>query len=252
MSDTSSICGWARELFPAPRDRVLDEAVDGELPLLKRHGGLHTEIEHRPLLDPALAGRQALVLGPRGPTGQETPFLGPALLALDQLAPGTAERFVLILRHGFLMRSERDTIAPRPIVGKSTARSRSRGIAGGVGGTGALPVCAGRGLSSRLRDRTRTARSENVVFCIAEGIAVGSSFALPAGPVGVLCVRRTLFEGPIFGLVFRDSSGDGRHHLRHHRRFGLTIIRDLSWRSQDWLGAAGRAFSFSGSAPPRS
>ena len=36
---------------------------------------------------------------------------------------------------------------------------------------------------------------------LLKGIAVGIAIALPVGPVGVLCVRRTIFEGRLVGLI---------------------------------------------------
>src|SRR6185312_9366664 len=45
------------------------------------------------------------------------------------------------------------------------------------------------------------AMPETLLFALLKGIAVGVVIALPAGPVGVLCVRRTFFQGATYGFV---------------------------------------------------
>jgi threonine/homoserine/homoserine lactone efflux protein len=79
-------------------------------------------------------------------------------------------------------------------------------------------------------------------FTLLKGIAVGVVIALPAGPVGVLCVRRTLFEGPIFGLVSGIGAATADTLFGIVAGFGLTFVRDSLLAYQDWLGAAGGLF----------
>ena len=40
-----------------------------------------------------------------------------------------------------------------------------------------------------------------IFLTLLKGIAVGIVIALPVGPVGVLCVRRCLFEGAMMGFI---------------------------------------------------
>jgi len=77
---------------------------------------------------------------------------------------------------------------------------------------------------------------------LLKGIIVGMIIAVPVGPVGVLCVRRTLFEGPYFGLVSGLGAAVADTIFGIIAGFGLTFVRDwlLGW--QDWLGAAGGIF----------
>src|SRR5260221_9452982 len=82
------------ERGPIPGHWVLDQAVDGGLPALGGHVGLDTEIEHRPVRDLALPRRQPFLRWARRAAGEETAFAGPALLALDELAPHVGERLV--------------------------------------------------------------------------------------------------------------------------------------------------------------
>jgi len=38
-------------------------------------------------------------------------------------------------------------------------------------------------------------------FLFAKGVALGIAIAAPVGPIGVLCIRRTLIHGPRFGIL---------------------------------------------------
>ena len=81
-----------------------------------------------------------------------------------------------------------------------------------------------------------------LLYDLLTGIAVGVVIALPVGPVGVLCVRRTLFEGPAFGFVSGLGAATAYTIFGIIAGFGLTALRDLLLGYQDWFGAAGGAF----------
>jgi threonine/homoserine/homoserine lactone efflux protein len=83
---------------------------------------------------------------------------------------------------------------------------------------------------------------EALLADLIKGIAVGIVIALPVGPVGVLCVRRTLFEGPMFGFVSGLGAACADTIFGIIAGFGLTIIRDFMLRYQDWFGAVGGVF----------
>lgn len=80
------------------------------------------------------------------------------------------------------------------------------------------------------------------VVILIKGILVGIVIALPVGPVGLLCVRRTLFEGIGFGLVSGLGAAVADTIFGVIAGLGLTVIRDevLAWGN--WLGAAGGVF----------
>src|SRR5665213_2241682 len=63
----------------------------------------------------------------------------------------------------------------------------------------------------------------------------------PVGPAGMLCVRRSLFEGAIYGLMSGLGAACADAFFGAIAGFGLTFIRDwlLSWRNE--LGLAGGA-----------
>lgn len=84
--------------------------------------------------------------------------------------------------------------------------------------------------------------SHMFLFTLLKGISVEIVIALPAGPVGVLCVRRTLFEGPAFGLVSGIGAATADTLFGIIAGFGLTIVRDSLLYFQDWLGIVGGVF----------
>ena len=93
--------GQVGELAPFPGRGALDLAVDEQAPGMGRDLGLDAEIEHRPVLDLALAGRQALRMG-RRLAGQQPAALGPLLLAVYQLVLELAEQGDVVVGHDFL------------------------------------------------------------------------------------------------------------------------------------------------------
>ncbi len=78
-----------------------------------------------------------------------------------------------------------------------------------------------------------------LIIAFAKGIIIGIVIALPVGPVGMLCVRRTLFEGVSYGLASGVGAACADAIFGIVAGFGLSVLRDwiLSW--EDWLGAAG-------------
>jgi threonine/homoserine/homoserine lactone efflux protein len=81
-----------------------------------------------------------------------------------------------------------------------------------------------------------------LVLALVKGIAVGVVIALPVGPVGVLCIRRTLFEGPTYGFVSGLGAATADTLFAVVAGFGVTIVRDVMLRYQDWFGTAGGLF----------
>jgi threonine/homoserine/homoserine lactone efflux protein len=81
-----------------------------------------------------------------------------------------------------------------------------------------------------------------LVMFFLKGIGVGLVIAVPVGPVGVLCVRRTIFEGRLFGFMSGLGAASADTVFGIIAGFGLTVISDwlLGW--QDWLRAAGGLF----------
>jgi threonine/homoserine/homoserine lactone efflux protein len=75
-----------------------------------------------------------------------------------------------------------------------------------------------------------------------KGIAVGIVIAVPVGPVGVLCVRRTIFEGRLSGFLSGLGAASADTLFGIIAGFGLTVVADLLLDYQNWLRGAGGLF----------
>jgi threonine/homoserine/homoserine lactone efflux protein len=74
------------------------------------------------------------------------------------------------------------------------------------------------------------------------GIILGFSIAAPVGPIGVLCIRRTLAEGRASGLVSGLGAATADAIYGCVAGFGLTFISSFLVNQQRWLHLVGGAF----------
>ena len=74
------------------------------------------------------------------------------------------------------------------------------------------------------------------------GFIVGLSIAAPVGPIGVLCIRRTLAEGRLVGFVSGLGAAIADALYGSVAGFGLTCVSAVLVRQQTWLRLAGGAF----------
>jgi threonine/homoserine/homoserine lactone efflux protein len=81
----------------------------------------------------------------------------------------------------------------------------------------------------------------DIVF-LFKGIALGFSIAAPIGPIGILCVRRTLTQGRTFGLVSGLGAATADALYGMVAGFGLTFISSLLISQRLWLNLIGGAF----------
>ena len=72
-----------------------------------------------------------------------------------------------------------------------------------------------------------------------KGIVVGIVIAVPVGPVGVMCVRRTVFEGKLAGFVSGLGAATADAVFGVIAGFGLTVVSDWLLDYQQWLRIAG-------------
>jgi threonine/homoserine/homoserine lactone efflux protein len=75
-----------------------------------------------------------------------------------------------------------------------------------------------------------------------KGLVIGFSIAAPVGPIGVLCVRRTLAEGRVFGLVSGLGAATADAIYGCIAGFGVTFVSSFLVRHQMWLRLIGGAF----------
>ena len=74
------------------------------------------------------------------------------------------------------------------------------------------------------------------------GLVIGFSIAAPVGPIGVLCIRRTLAEGRLHGLVSGLGAATADAVYGCIAAFGLAFISDLLVQQQLGLRVVGGAF----------
>jgi threonine/homoserine/homoserine lactone efflux protein len=77
---------------------------------------------------------------------------------------------------------------------------------------------------------------------LLKGMLVGLIIAVPTGPVGVLCIRRTIFHGRLAGFVSGLGAATADAIFGIIAAFGLSVISDLLLDYQEWLRLGGAAF----------
>jgi threonine/homoserine/homoserine lactone efflux protein len=81
----------------------------------------------------------------------------------------------------------------------------------------------------------------NATFLL-KGMAIGLSIAAPVGPIGVLCIRRSVAGGMWAGFASGMGAATADAAYGAVAGFGLTAVSGFLVRSQSWLALAGGAF----------
>ena len=77
---------------------------------------------------------------------------------------------------------------------------------------------------------------------LLKGIVVGVVIAVPVGPVGVMCVRRTILEGKLAGFVSGLGAATADAVFGVIAGFGLTAVSDWLIDYQQWLRVVGGCY----------
>jgi len=77
---------------------------------------------------------------------------------------------------------------------------------------------------------------------LLRGLVIGFSIAAPVGPIGVLCIRRTLADGRVSGLVSGLGAATADAIYGCIAGFGLTFISSVLVSQQGWLRLIGGGF----------
>lgn len=75
-----------------------------------------------------------------------------------------------------------------------------------------------------------------------KGLVIGFSIAAPVGPIGILCIRRTLVDGWVQGLVSGLGAASADATYGFVAAFGLTVVSAFLVGQQIWLQFLGGAF----------
>ncbi|MDT9179221.1 MAG: LysE family transporter [Limnospira sp. PMC 1291.21] len=81
----------------------------------------------------------------------------------------------------------------------------------------------------------------NIMF-LAKGLVIGFSIAAPVGPIGILCIRRSLTQGKIVGLLSGLGAATADAIYGFMAGFGLTAISSLLLGQQTLLRILGGLF----------
>jgi len=77
---------------------------------------------------------------------------------------------------------------------------------------------------------------------LLKGLALGFSIAAPVGPIGVLCIRRSLAEGRQIGLATGLGAATADALYGAVAAFGLTAVSSFLVGQKWWLGLIGGLF----------
>jgi threonine/homoserine/homoserine lactone efflux protein len=77
---------------------------------------------------------------------------------------------------------------------------------------------------------------------VVRGIVIGFSIAAPVGPIGVLCIRRTLADGRASGLLTGLGAATADAVYGAIAALGLTALTDALVGGQIWIRVIGGAF----------
>ncbi|HEU5200440.1 MAG TPA: LysE family transporter [Ktedonobacterales bacterium] len=81
----------------------------------------------------------------------------------------------------------------------------------------------------------------SIVFLL-RGLLIGLSIAAPVGPIGVLCIRRTLAVGRVYGLVSGLGAATADAFYGSVAGFGLTFLSSFLIEQRFWLRLIGGLF----------
>ena len=75
-----------------------------------------------------------------------------------------------------------------------------------------------------------------------KGLIIGFSIAAPVGPIGILCIQRTLSDGHVQGLVTGLGAATADAIYGFIAAFGLTLISDFLVDQSLWFRMIGGLF----------
>lgn len=79
-------------------------------------------------------------------------------------------------------------------------------------------------------------------FIFLKGMLIGFSIAAPVGPIGILCIRRTIAYGRVVGFFTGLGAATADALYSIFAVFGLTIVTNFLIGQQFWLQLVGGLF----------
>lgn len=78
-----------------------------------------------------------------------------------------------------------------------------------------------------------------LLIFLLKGVVIGIIIAVPVGPVGIMCLRRTILEGKLAGFISGLGAATADAMFGFIAAFGLTFISDLLIGYHQWLRIVG-------------
>jgi len=72
-----------------------------------------------------------------------------------------------------------------------------------------------------------------------KGLIIGFAMAVPIGPIGILCIRKTLAEGHSRGLIIGLGAATADAFYAGLAAFGLTFVSGVISSQHVWLSLVG-------------
>jgi threonine/homoserine/homoserine lactone efflux protein len=83
---------------------------------------------------------------------------------------------------------------------------------------------------------------DEILLLALRGLIIGISIAAPVGPIGVLCIRRTLSDGRLTGLLSGLGAATADMIYGSIAAFGFSVIMNLLIGQKAWLQLIGGIF----------
>jgi threonine/homoserine/homoserine lactone efflux protein len=90
-------------------------------------------------------------------------------------------------------------------------------------------------------DRLRSERGMDIPLLL-RGVIIGFGIAAPVGPIGLLCIQRTLRDGRLAGLASGLGAATADALYGFVAAFGLTLVTAFLVEQRMWLGLLGGLF----------
>ncbi|MGD0338270.1 MAG: LysE family transporter [Bacteroidota bacterium] len=72
-----------------------------------------------------------------------------------------------------------------------------------------------------------------------KGLIIGFAMAVPIGPIGIMCIRKTLAEGHSHGMIIGLGAATADSLFGSIAAFGLTFVSDVIASQHFWLSLVG-------------
>jgi len=82
------------------------------------------------------------------------------------------------------------------------------------------------------------------MISLVKGIIIGFSIAAPVGPIGILCIRKTLYQGRSYGFISGMGAATADAIYGCIAALGLTFISKFLISLSTWINLFGAVFLF--------